>query len=328
MTHVDITTGSRLHFGLLCGPPDGNWHYGGLGLMLNQPVWRIHVSLIVDSEKDVIDTSPAIAERAVRLLSEFRQLHPQLPPVHITTRNEVEPHAGLGSGTQLTLSLAAAFVLLSGERRPSSIATLASKLGRSQRSAVGTHGFDHGGFLVDHGRTENEIRRIVFPEDWRMVLLTPTTSQGMSGSTEEAFFSQREFLAPAMLDEFDTLINHNILPAIKERNLPNFRTALAKYGEMAGRFFAAAQGGIFSNESIRHVTQELLQKGISGAVQSSWGPTVCIPAATAAEAIDIQRAVFEITSKDHMRVTIAEPRNTGASIRTVASEDHIQRSFG
>lgn len=328
MTHVDITTGSRLHFGLLCAPPDSNWHYGGLGLMLNQPAWRINVSILTGSDKDLIDTSPAIAARAVRLLSEFRQLHPQFPPVRITTHNEVEPHAGLGSGTQLTLSLAAAFVLLSGEPRPDSIATLAAKLGRSQRSAIGTHGFDHGGFIVDQGRTENEIRRVVFPEDWRMVLLTPTTSQGMSGSTEEAFFSQRDFIAPAMVEDFDTLIHHSILPALMAHNLPDFRTALATYGEMAGRYFAAAQGGIFSNESIRQLTQQLERNGISGAVQSSWGPTVCIPAANVAEALSIQQAVYKVTSTDQMQVTIAEPRNVGASIHTVAPEDHIHRSFG
>ena len=328
MTSVDITSGSRLHFGLLCAPPESNWHYGGLGLMLNQPAWQINVSLETDSTDDEINTSPAVAERAIRLLAEFRQLDPQLPAVRITTLNEVGHHAGLGSGTQLTLSLAAAFVLLSGQPRPNSIETLATKLGRRQRSAIGTYGFDHGGFIVDHGRTENKIQRIVFPEDWRMVLLTPTVSQGMSGTTEEMFFGQTAFVDLALIEEFDALIHQKILPALTNRNLPDFRTALAVYGEMAGQHYAAAQGGTFSNESIRQVTKQLGQQGISGAVQSSWGPTVCIPTADQAEALDIQQAVHQITAPQQMQVTIAEPRNTGATIRTVASEENHYRSFG
>lgn len=328
MTNVDITTGSRLHFGLLCAPPESNWHYGGLGLMLNQPAWHINVSLRNDSEDDKLNTSPIVATRAKRLLSEFRQLYPQLPAVRIATHNEVGHHAGLGSGTQLTLSLAAAFVLLSGEPRPKTIETLAAKLGRRQRSAIGTYGFDHGGFIVDQGRTENKIHRITFPEEWRMVLLTPTSSQGLSGTTEEAFFGQSDFVDPGLIEEFDALINHSILPALSNANLPDFRDALATYGEMAGRHYASAQGGTFSNESIRQITQQLTQKGISGAVQSSWGPTVCIPAANHEEASDIQNAVYEGTSSQQMQVTIAAPRNTGATIGTLAPEENNYRSFG
>jgi beta-ribofuranosylaminobenzene 5'-phosphate synthase len=328
VTRVDITTGSRLHFGLLCAPPESDWHYGGLGLMLNQPVWQINVAVIPDSTEDLLHTSPAVAERAARLLSEFRQLYPQLPAVQVTTRCEVDHHAGLGSGTQLTLSLTAAFVLLSGEPRPTTIESLAAKLGRRQRSAIGTFGFDHGGFIVDEGRTSNRIQRISFPEEWRMVLLTPIASEGLSGSTEEAFFGEREFLDAELVQKFDSLINNSILPSLAQHNLAKFREALATYGEMVGSYYAAAQGGVFSDESIRELTEQLRHQGIRGAVQSSWGPTACIPAASEDDALAIQRAVFDIKSMHRMQVTIAEPRNTGATIRTVASEHNNYRSFG
>lgn len=329
MNQVDIIAGSRLHFGLLCGPPKSIWHYGGLGLMLDQPTWDIRVSVNRESNEDVLAVSESVAARATTLLSEFRKLSPELPAVRVATRHEVSGHSGLGSGTQLTLSLATAFTLLSGSPRPPSIDTLAQKLGRSQRSAIGTFGFDHGGFIVDEGRdTSSTIRRISFPDAWRLVLLTPTDCQGLSGNPEEDFFGSREFLSTEVIQDFDHLIRNRILPALAQENLPLFRDALATYGEMVGQYYAAAQGGVFSNAVIREVTGRLAKQGITGAVQSSWGPTVCIATASEDEATGIKEAVFDLVSESDLTVTIAKPLNSGATIRTTAPEDSVHRSFG
>ncbi|MGV2340606.1 MAG UNVERIFIED_CONTAM: hypothetical protein LVR18_43685 [Planctomycetaceae bacterium] len=41
MTRVAARTGARLHFGLILGSPASGWEFGGAGLMVAQPGWKI-----------------------------------------------------------------------------------------------------------------------------------------------------------------------------------------------------------------------------------------------------------------------------------------------
>ena len=157
MTSVEVTTGSRLHFGLICAPPTSAWHYGGIGLMIDAPAWKLRISLS-SSASDVFETSPSVRERIQKLLPSFRTLH-ALPAVKVESLSETPFHAGLGSGTQLTLAAGTAFLLLAGHPRPASIAGLASELGRSRRSAIGTAGFDRGGDGSRSEGSKSAIRR-------------------------------------------------------------------------------------------------------------------------------------------------------------------------
>ena len=64
-------------------------------------------------------------------------------------------HTGLGVGTQLGLAIAKALAVASGEPELPS-AELAMRVGRGERSAIGVHGFDRGGLLVDAGKLPGE----------------------------------------------------------------------------------------------------------------------------------------------------------------------------
>lgn len=320
MTQVSVTAGSRLHFGLVCAAPGLPWHYGGIGLMLQQPAWQLQIRAGDDVLSDCLQTSQAAAERTAGLLDEFRLLNPDLPPVLVQTHGEVPFHAGLGAGTQLTLALGTALLLLSGQPRPSSIADLAIRLGRRRRSAIGTFGFDHGGFIVDRGRSVGEITRVCFPEDWRMVLLTPTSSAGLSGSSEETFFGQRTSLPNATVQLLADIIETKIVPSLQNADLPAFREALANYGQQVGQYFAQAQGGIFAHPVIRQLVDQLEQQQISGAVQSSWGPTVAIPVDSQQAALQLQAEVRQHVSEADLQVTICEAMNCGATVKTTAPE--------
>lgn len=320
MTEVSVTAGSRLHFGLLCAQPDRPWHYGGIGLMLQQPVWQLHVRAGRDVISDRFLASAAVAKRGTALLAEFREQHPQLPPVLVQTHGEVPFHTGLGAGTQLSLALGTALLLLAGQPRPSSVADLAVSLGRRRRSAIGTFGFDHGGFIVDRGRSVGQLTRIRFPEEWRMVLLTPTSSAGLSGSSEETFFGQRPSMQNSMVQHLADIIDTQIVPALQHSDLPTFREALASYGQHVGQYFAQAQGGVFAHPVIRELTEQLELQQITGAVQSSWGPTVAIPVESQQAAMQLQAAVRQHVSEEQLQVTICEAMNCGATIRTTAPE--------
>ena len=102
------------------------------------------------------------------------------------TIDEVVPaHAGLGSGTQLALAVAA------GVRRfhglPLDVRGDAIRLGRGARSGVGIGLFDRGGLVVDGGRgplttAAPVVSRMPFPEQWRILVVLDPHRQGVHGA--------------------------------------------------------------------------------------------------------------------------------------------------
>lgn len=329
---VVVTTGARLHFGLLCGAPDSGWHYGGVGMMVDQPAWRIQVSPGSLTGQDVIRADDTTTRRVTNVLARFRQAVTDIPSVECTVHSAVPFHSGLGAGTQFTLALGTALLLLSGKPRPDDISAFASVLDRSRRSAVGTYGFDHGGFVIDHGipsggtacRTFDRLR---FPDGWRMVMLSPQSAAGLSGENEETFFGRRDYLPDNTVSRIGQLIETDIAAALRAEEFYGFRDALESYGHLAGEYYAAAQGGVFSNRQMEQLVHELKRKQITGAVQSSWGPTVCIPAESEQIAEEIREAAHHSASGTPVTADIVQGLNIGAIVRTTAPEQGY-RSFG
>ncbi len=296
--------------------------------MIDAPAWKLRASYS-ETAVDEIDASTATVHRVTDLLTRFRATVDNVPAVRIEAINETSFHSGLGSGTQLTLAAGAALTLLAGKPRPASILSLAESLGRSQRSAIGTFGFDNGGFIVDHGRSaddrETNMTRISYPDQWRMVIVTPTSSEGLSGASEEKFFGERKYLNQATIERCDELIRCDIVDSLQRGEFPAFRAGLREYGVLVGEYYAPAQGGIFSSPRIRELLARLNERGIDSAVQSSWGPSVCIPASSQAESERIAELISESTPEADVCVHISKCLNTGATLRTEAP--NTQRTF-
>ena len=185
---VVITTGARLHFGLMVrGEPDRRC-YGGIGVMIDQPRFAVTVRA---ARSDQIAASPEVTQRVCEFLSRLREAgYPG--SWDVVVRDEIPLHAGFGSGTQLGLALARAVSRLSGEGDVA-IEELARRVGRGARSAIGTIGFAAGGLIAygdeigeEHRRRE-PLRRD-FPANWRFVLVTPPDHAGLSGDHERQTF--------------------------------------------------------------------------------------------------------------------------------------------
>lgn len=295
--------------------------------MIEDPAWKLGVSV---AETDSIQASPDVTRRIEAVLKTVRaSASDSVPPLKTVVTSEVSPHSGLGSGTQLALAAGVAAELLSGKQRSVSCRELAASLGRNRRSAIGSFGFDKGGFIVDTGRAgdpADAVRSVCFPEDWRLVLVTPSTEQGLSGTSEESFFGEQQFLSDDVVLELERLVEQEILIAIAEADFDRFATNIAEYGRVAGEYYSAAQGGTFSNAVIREVVSILEQHQIYGAAQSSWGPTICVPARSAESALEIRNLVEGLPAGANLNVTVTKARNCGADIRSSAPES--QRSLG
>ncbi len=285
-----IHTASRLHFGLISLPAEGTvWtdrhdqailparRFGGVGLMIESP--GLHIAA---EPAAAWSAEGPLAGRALEIASRFASvLQEETPGLHIQPlRMAIESapreHVGLGTGTQLALAVAQLLSLSLG--RNFTPAELARRVGRGVRSALGVHGFELGGFLVEGGkRTDADlsplVARMAFPEAWRVVLVLPRRLSGLHGARERSAFTS--LAQPQSATEaLCRLVLLGMLPALAEQDLPAFGEALFDFNARAGEIFAGAQGGTYASAAVAELIGFIRGQGVYGVGQSSWGPGV------------------------------------------------------
>jgi beta-ribofuranosylaminobenzene 5'-phosphate synthase len=289
MTVVSVSTPSRLHFGLLRVHESPQASFGGLGLMVDRP--RVGLEIEAAGAWEVsgpaAERAAEFARRAVANLDEA--LRPTALRIRIHTA--VPMHRGLGGGTQLALAIAAGVRRIAG--LPAGTAgELAVAAGRGVRSAVGTHGFIHGGLIWERGRPGGELLAplsdcVALPPEWRIVLIAPTCGEGLSGADEAGAFMQLPPVPVEVTSRLERLAEDTILPAARAGDFANFSEAVYEYGRTAGECFAPIQGGPYASDEIARTIDALRGLGVTGVGQSSWGPTVFAFAASVADAEEL-----------------------------------------
>ncbi|MFQ3594349.1 MAG: beta-RFAP synthase [Gemmataceae bacterium] len=252
-----ITTGSRLHFGLLA--LGGPRRFGGVGLMIDSPALRLSAR-----PADQWHAEGPLAERALTLARRF-----EVQPHHLCIETAPPEHSGFGTGTQLALAVGRLLTSLPVEE-------IIRRTGRGQRSAIGTHGFVQGGLLVDGGRKDDLAPLLVrypFPEEWRIVVALPITPAGLSGPAEIGAFARLRGNRHHT-DDLCRLTLLGMLPAVLERDLATFAEALGEYNAKSGELFAPVQGGPYTSGPVSELIAHLRSLGLRGIGQSSWGPAV------------------------------------------------------
>jgi beta-ribofuranosylaminobenzene 5'-phosphate synthase len=322
-----VRTGSRLHLGLLSLPTTGcpHWpdrtgqptlaarYFGGIGLMIDTPEVRLHLE-----PANAWSATGPLANRAMtyarRVLEQAQQRRAEpLAPRRIVVEQAPPEHVGLGVGTQLGLAVAS--TLVRSWQLEASPAQLASWIGRGMRSAIGVHGFSHGGVLIEGGKRPGQalsplLTRVDFPAHWRVVLAIPSARPGLHGEDERAAFAR---LAPDLTrtDALCRLVLLGILPALLEADLPAFSEAVHDFNARVGEWFATQQAGIYASSAVADLVAWLRGEGIAGVAQSSWGPGVCAFVESADQAEHLSgRLVSRLGST--ARVWIASGRNRGA----------------
>lgn len=245
-------------------------------------------------------------------------------PVKITIGQSCRRHVGLGSGTQLSMSIG---LLLQRffelpDPKPNEIA---QALGRADRSAIGTFGFFEGGFLVDGGKTPAEPvspidLRLDFPEHWPIAIVnvnetaTPKTSSvGLHGDAERAAFENVLPTTPEQLEQMQSLVNEKMVPSVVSENYDAFAESVHHYGRRSGEYFAAVQGGPYASETIAEVVKTIYQAGVKAVGQTSWGPSVF---AIAENWEDLQSGIALIKQRfgDQCHIEITRADNQGVVI--------------
>jgi beta-ribofuranosylaminobenzene 5'-phosphate synthase len=316
-----VTAPSRLHFGMFSFGQPAVRQFGGVGAMVDSPQLRLSIG---PAEKFAVvglhrERTRRFAETVLANLRNERTIDFDVPlnallEVHQAPRE----HVGLGLGTQLGLSVAAAVCAALGLTRPSAI-KLAGLAGRGARSAVGTHGFDQGGLLVEAGKLNSDtvsplIARIDIPAEWRFLLIIPRTTSGLAGGDEQQAFERLPPVPPETTDRLLRETMLHMLPAAAAGDFVEFGASLYRFGHLAGSCFAAEQGGPFADERTAQIVAELRRIGVTGAGQSSWGPTIfaLVESQTAAE--NLRQCLRTWTDAADYECLIARPSNKGAVV--------------
>jgi len=269
---IRVESPARLHLGFVDLNGDSGRKFGSLGLAITG------LSTVVRAERaaafGVGGTDAARAEKYARAVLRALDLDDRIA---LDIEQAIPTHCGLGSGTQLALTVAAAITAVYGLDR--SAAELARLTARGARSGIGIGVFESGGFVFDGGRAATTevppvLARFDFPADWCVILVADDEHQGLSGSAERAAFESTPAMAAGEAAALCRATLMGVFPALVETDFTTFSRSIATIQHAIGNYFGPSQGGQYSSPRVQTAMMDIAgEHGLTGIGQTSWGPT-------------------------------------------------------
>jgi beta-ribofuranosylaminobenzene 5'-phosphate synthase len=310
---IAVSVPARLHLGFLDLNGRLGRRFGSIGLAISDFETRITIR-----RTKRIEVSGPESDRVRRYLQTMERLL-ALEGGHGVNISEVVPvHAGLGSGTQLALAVAAGLRQL--HNLPLDIEGDALHLGRGTRSGIGIGLFSRGGLVVDGGRGNEPrpapiVSHLPFPDRWRVLAILDPKLRGVHGPDEVTTFAALPAMRDAEAAHICRLILIKALPALAEHDLANFGAAIKELQVRLGDYFAQAQGGArFTSRHVAAVLDALDGAGAFGIGQSSWGPTGFAFAPSPEEAERLATMARRCPSAQGLDIRVCKGLNRGAKI--------------
>lgn len=302
---VKISAPSRLHFGIVNPFVRRFRLYVSAGVAIHYPRVTIRVR-----EHNALTIVGDRAEELYTNLRSFIVKHGVKGYVEVL--ESIPKHVGLGSTTQLFLSVAQGLAMINGI--DINVIDIARELGLGSISGVGILVFRHGGFVFDTGKSRDDdipklLLRLSFPDDWRFVVLLPK-GRGLSGAEEKRVFESNIEIPEHLVFRACFYMFHELATAVADRDFRAFSNALAALQETVGEMFKHFQGGVFA-DWCKGAVDLLKRVGVVGVGQSSWGPAVYGVVESEDEA---SRIVDKIRSGFDGAVFVAKPDNKGAIV--------------
>ena len=322
--NVTVTVPARLHLGFLDLNGGLGRRFGGIGLAIG----GLGTSMTIGAATQMRVTGPE-RERVRGHIATMQRVLDIDDSYAVTIHEAVPAHAGLGSGTQLALAVAAAVRRFHG--LPLDMRGDAIRLGRGARSGVGIGLFDHGGLVVDGGRGSETaaapiVSQIPFPEHWRVLVVLDPHRQGVHGPDERDVFANLAPFSDADSAHLCRLVLMKALPALAECDIAAFGSAIKEMQARLGDYFAPVQGGSrFSSPDVGAALGLLENAGGFGIGQSSWGPTGFAFAPSSDEAERMLESTRRHPRCRQLDIRACAGLNRGASIISHAPMDERER---
>jgi len=311
---VHVIAPARLHLGFIDMHGGMGRSFGSLGLCLADI--NTHITAVVS---DSVFIQGPSSQRASIYTGRMLEHLGITTGVEISILDAIPEHAGLGSGTQLSLAVGTAIAQIYGFDITAE--QLAEIMERGARSGIGIGAFTRGGFLVDGGRgkqtgTPPIICHLPFPEAWRLVLVLDTERQGMHGIEEKQAFDSLQPMSEHMSGHLCRLTLMQALPALVEADCEQFGATISEIQMLVGDHFAPLQGGRYCNQGVAQALARLKDMGATGIGQSSWGPTGFALFANETQAYQALRQVRDQWLHDpRMSFRVSRARNQKAEVR-------------
>lgn len=310
---VSVRVRARLHFGFMDLNGGLGRRFGSLGVALEAPSTEV-----VLTRSPRLEVGGAEAARAKRYLCAMIEHYGLDDRLKLSVVGSIPPHVGLGSGTQLALSVgiaAARFFDLDLDAWD-----VARLLDRGARSSVGIGSFLAGGVVLDGGRGARDdappiLGRFEFPEGWRILLVFDRTQAGLHGEAEREAFRRLPQFPPERAGHLCRLVLMSALPGLAERDIARFGGAISEMQRVMGDYFAPAQGARFLSPRVSDALAWLERSGAAGVGQSSWGPTGFALVGSAEEAERLRAGLAERwPAGSGLELMITRGRNRGGEI--------------
>jgi beta-RFAP synthase len=280
--------------------------------MVEQPRTEVIVSPSDHFACDPRDEARLMA--IVQRIAAHAQL-PALPACRISIASRPAAHCGLGSGTQLALSVAEAVCCFIGQSlQPDVLATQIAM--RGQRSAVGVHGYTCGGLVFEDGQPNRDLNPIVdrveLPAGWTVTILRSSRPvRSVCGQFESHQFTSLRPAGSLVREALRQRITAEILPAARRGDFAAFADAVQQYNRASGELFEPVQGGAYNGRAVSELIDWLVHRGASGVGQSSWGPAVFAWFESRAYA----DSLLQQLPPEVERVAVTRPRNRPRTLR-------------
>jgi beta-RFAP synthase len=351
-TAVEIRTPARLHVGMLSFGVPGIRAYGGVGVMIDRHGVHLRMTRGRPTTGDRFHATGPLADRVIAFARSCVEAWRLGDDAACTIEVVQVPgsHAGLGSGTQLGLAVAAGMRQLfhsagaaagpGGVVRldASDAVELARAVGRGRRSCVGVYGFSGGGLIIeggrhvpaDRGREDDASRpfspllaRVQLPAAWRCVLFGMRDTVGLHGDAEKQAFASLPPVPREISAELSRIALMELWPAAVEGQFAEFSDALLRYGFLAGKPFEQASSCLPYARPMADLIETLQAWGVRGCGQSSWGPTVmaCCDSAAAADSVVERFAATDLARQ--YDTLIARFDDQGAIVREIPADQAL-----
>jgi len=328
---VSVQTGSRLHCGLFSDERPQGRRFQGFGLMVDRPGFHVVGRRSEDGQHRIslnglrASNSEAVGSEIIaKGLTYLDRLHEAVESptfLEIEINRVIQPHTGLGSGTQLAYAIATVWNELNGS--PLTAQEIRQTLQRGKRSCIGSFGFYRGGLLIDAGMAQDETQgacrfAAILPSEWRFILATPTGVQGVAGSAELEAFRNLPTL-PIEQTERLTVLLDDLQDAVEDYS--RFSSILREFGLIVGESFSAVQGGRFSHPACDLLFETMSELGIEGIAQSSWGPTMFGVCESSEQAEVVSERLKQALPAEKFEVNTVAPLNRGAALTFSPAEE-------
>lgn len=322
---IEIKSPARLHFGQLDLNGDIGRIYGGSGVGIKEPYCKMKFKksdkIIVKGKKS--KEVKKTLKKLIDVLKE-KELLNKNKGVIVEVENILPFHSGLGSGTQIGLTLAEGINnLYNLDLDKFKIAELVDR--KHSRSAIGFGVFYYGGFIIDGGRITEEkendkyLPPILFkdkiPEDWCFIIILPSLDkEKMAGEKEIKTFKEIEKMDIEICAESSHHLLLGMLPALKEKDIKKFSVHLNKIEDNVADYFSKIQSGRYTSEYAQEIIAFLESNQVLGRGQSSWGPSLYALLPNEKKAKKIKKDILIKFKSKIDKIYITSAANEGAKI--------------